>query len=78
MAAQVDLPPLAALAAMYVGFSASAWLMVLCPLALLFGQAPMTAGGCGYGNSAFHCGKGDIMSRKRYAVREGERYEQAA
>ena len=37
MAAQVDLPPLAALAAMYVGFCAFGVAgMVLCPMALLF------------------------------------------
>ena len=37
MAAQVDLPPLAALAAMYVGFCAFGVVgMVLCPMALLF------------------------------------------
>ena len=37
MAAQVDLPPLAALTAMYVGFCAFGVAgMVLCPMALLF------------------------------------------
>ena len=73
MAAQVDLPPLAALAAMYVGFCAFgavglyvlvslvAWLGWCCvPWRCCLSSSSMTAGGCGYGNSAFHWGKGVI------------------